>query len=264
MQLARKLTSTKRGTLLLAGAAALLAGALILIYLNGYRNSVQSEGAPVTVLIARQNIPKGTSGRIIAEKHLFRTTTMRESQLRNGAFSDPTNLLGQVVTQEIYRGSQLTAAAFSPGGQTLASALAGKDRVVSIPLDSAHGLIGEIDAGSHVDVFAGFNVIPVARNGTPISGAQARPVLKRIITNIPVIEVVAKTGGLGSNNSKVVVKLTDKQAADLTFASDNGKVWLALRPGAGAASTPPDLVTLETLLLGTPPVVVLRGFGGGR
>src|SRR4051812_13691751 len=120
MQLARKLTSTKRGTLLLAGGAALLAGALILIYLNGYRNSVKSEGAPVTALIAQENIPKGTSGTIIASKHLFRTTTMRESQLREGAFSDPANLAGQVVTQEIYKGSQLTSTSFSAGAKTLA------------------------------------------------------------------------------------------------------------------------------------------------
>ena len=85
MNLASRLTSTRRGTLLVAGAAAILAGALILIYLNGYRNSVQSECAPVTVLIAQENIPKGTSGAVIASKNLFKTTTMRESQLREGA-----------------------------------------------------------------------------------------------------------------------------------------------------------------------------------
>src|SRR4029078_6784500 len=150
MKLARRLTSTRRGTLLVAGAAALLAGALILIYLNGDRNSVQSEGAPVTVLIAQENIPKGTSGAVIASKNLFRTTTMRESQLREGAFSDPANLKGQVVTQEIFKGSQLTTASFAPGGESLAAGLAGTDRIVAIPLDPAHGFIGEIDAGSHV------------------------------------------------------------------------------------------------------------------
>jgi Flp pilus assembly protein CpaB len=264
MQLARKLTSTKRGTLLLAGAAALLAGALILIYLNGYRNSVKSEGAPVTVLIARANIPKGTSGTIIASKHLFRTTTMRESQLREGAFSDPANLTGQVVTQEIYKGSQLTAASFAAGAKTLATSLSSTDRIVGIPLDSAHGLIGEIEAGSRVDIFAGFNVIPLRADGTPVAGGQARAVLKRIITNVPVVDIAAKNGGLGSNTTKVLVRLTDKQAADLAFSSDNGKVWLAMRPGAGAESSPPELVTVETILLGSPPLRVLRSFRGGR
>ena len=58
MQLGTKLISTKRGTIIVAAAAALLAGILILIYLNGYRSSVKAEGAPVTVLIAQDNIPR--------------------------------------------------------------------------------------------------------------------------------------------------------------------------------------------------------------
>ena len=56
MQLGTKLISSKRGMMVVAAAAALLAGVLILIYLNGYRNSVKAEGAPVTVLIAQENI----------------------------------------------------------------------------------------------------------------------------------------------------------------------------------------------------------------
>src|SRR6266545_491406 len=204
MQLASKLLSTRRGTLFVAAAAALLAGTLILIYLNGYRNSVESGGAPVTVLIARQNIPKGTSGAVIASNHLFSTTTMRESQLREGAFSDPTSLPGKVTTHEIYKGAQLTATALA--------------------------------------------------------------VLKRIITDVPVIDVSRKTGsGLGATSTtKVLLKLTDKQAGNLAFASDEGKVWLSLRPGAGATSTPPSLVTVGTVLGTAPPLLVyrtLRGLG---
>jgi Flp pilus assembly protein CpaB len=265
MKAASRLISTKRGTLLVAGVAALLAGALILIYLNGYRNSIQSEGAPVTVLVASENIPKGTSGTVIAERHLFRMATMRESQLREGAFSDPANLTGQVATQQIYKGSQLTRPAFGPGDQALTSELTGTDRIVGVPLDSAHGLIGEIEDGSRVDVFAGFNVVPLRADGTPISGGQARAVLKRIITNVPVVQVDTKSGGLGSSStSKVLLRLTDKQAADLAFASDNGKVWLSLRPGAGAESSPPSLVTVETVLLGTSPLTVLHSFGARR
>lgn len=262
MQLASKLISTKRGTLIVAGAAALFAGILILIYLNGYRNSVKSEGAPVTVLIASEDIPKGTSGAVIGSKHLFTRTTMRESELREGAFSDPTGMNGKTATREIVKGAQLTTSAFGPGNQALTSNLTGTERIVAVPLDSAHGLIGEVEVGSHVDVFAGFNVIPIRADGTPIAGGQARAVLKRIITDAPVVGMGGKNGGLGSNSTKVLLRLTDKQAADLAFASDNGKVWLALRGGAGSESSPPDLVTAETMLLGTPPLSVLRALRG--
>jgi Flp pilus assembly protein CpaB len=262
MQLASRLISTKRGTLIIASAAALLAGILILVYLNGYRNSVKSEGAPVTVLIAGEDIPKGTSGTVIGSKGLFKRTTMRESELREGAFSDPASMNGQIATREIVKGAQLTSSAFAPGAKALTSDLTATERIVAVPLDSAHGLIGEVEAGSHVDIFAGFNVIPIRADGTPIAGGQARAVLKRIITDVPVVEIGGKNGGLGSNSTKVLVRLTDKQAADLAFASDNGKIWLALRPGAGSESSPPDLVTAETMLLGTPPLAVLRALRG--
>jgi Flp pilus assembly protein CpaB len=264
MQLASKVVSTKRGTLLVAAGAALLAGLLILIYLNGYRNSVKASGAPVTVLIARENIAKGTAGSVIASKGLFTTTTMRESQVREGAFSDPTSLNSRVATTEIYKGAQLTASAFTLGGKTLASQLTDRERLVAVPLDAAHGLIGEVEAGNHVDVYAGFNVIPLNADGTPVAGGQARPVLRQIMADIPVVSVGGKNGGLGSSSTNVVLRASDRQAAKLAFASDNGKVWLALRPGTGAKASKPGLVTVETMLLGVPPVTVLRSFRGHR
>jgi Flp pilus assembly protein CpaB len=265
MQLATKLLSTKRGTLIVAGAAALFAGALILIYLNGYRNSVKSAGAPVTVLIARQNIPKGTSGTVVASKHLFTTTTMRESQLREGAFSDPTSLNGKVTTREIYKGAQLTAGAFATGGESLTAKLTNKERILGVPLDSAHGLIGEIEAGSHVDVYALFKIIPHRADGTPIGGGTAYSILKRIITDVTVVDIAGKSGtGLGasSTTTKVLLRLTDKQAGDVAFASDEGKVWLSLRPGAGATSTKPSLVTVGTVLGITGSQALYRGMRG--
>jgi Flp pilus assembly protein CpaB len=264
MKVATKLISTKRGTFAVAAVAALLAGILIMVYLNGYRSSVKAEGAPVRVLIAQQDIPKGTSGTVVATKGLFKTTTMRESQLLEGAFSDPSNLNGKIATHEIYKGAQLTADAFAAGGKTLSAGLSGRERLLSVPLDTAHGMIGEIEAGNHVDVLAGFNVIPLNADGTPVTGGQSRPVLRRILTDVPVIDVGGKTGGLGSTTTKVVLRMTDVEAAKLAFASDNGKIWLSLRPGAGAESSEPSLITLETMLLGVPSINVLQSLRGHR
>jgi Flp pilus assembly protein CpaB len=264
MQLATKVISSKRGAIIVAASAALLAGILILLYLNSYRSGVKAEGAPVTVLIAKEDIPKGTSGSLIASSGLLRTTTMRQSQLRDGAFSDPTNLNGKATTHEIYRGSQLTATDFGPSTASLSSELSKHDRILAVPLDTAHGLIGELEPGNHVDIYAGFTVTPLGPDGTPISGAATRAVLKRIVTDVPVVRVASKSGGIGTSTTKVLVKVSDKDAADLAFSSEYGKVWLALRPGAGAESAPPDLVTLETLLLGAPPIAVLRSLRGHR
>ena len=122
MQLATKLVSTRRGTLIAALLIALLAGASILLYLNSYRDSLKAQGALVTVLVAKQTIPKGTSGSVVASKDLYTVTTIRESQLLEGAMSDPATLRDKVATREIFEGAQLTATDFVAGGDSLAAA----------------------------------------------------------------------------------------------------------------------------------------------
>ena len=260
MQFATKLVSTRRGTLIAALLIALLAGASILLYLNSYRDNLKAQGANVTVLVAKQTIPKGTSGSVIAQKDLYTVTTIKESQLLEGAMSDPASLKNKVATTEIFAGAQLTAIEFGAAGDSLAAQLTDRERIVSVPLDSAHGLIDGIEPGNRVDVYAGFNVIPLAADGTPISGGQARPMLRRILADVPVVAVSDKARGSGSTNVSLAVD--DVKAAKLAFASDNGKLWLALRPSAGAKASKPGIVTIETMLLGVPPVQILKSVGG--
>jgi Flp pilus assembly protein CpaB len=263
MELAHRLVSTRRGTLFVALLAALLAGVTVVAYLNQYRNSLKAEGALVTVLVARDTIPKGTSGTVLASKSLYTATTIRESQLREGAISDPASLRGTVATREVFEGAQLTSGDFVAAGDSIAATLSDQERVVSVPLDAAHGLIGEIEAGNRVDVYAGFNVIPVDGSGRPVNGGQARPMLRLVMSDVPVLSVgEAPTSASGSTN--VTLAVDDVKAAQLAFASDNGKIWLALRPSTGAAESRPGLVTVETMLLGVSPVKVLRSVGGSR
>jgi pilus assembly protein CpaB len=262
MELAHRLVSTRRGTLLVGLVAALIAGASIVVYLNSYRQSLQGQGALVTVLVARDTIPLGSSGNVLDTKNLYTATTMRESQLREGALSDPASLRGTVAAREIPEGAQLTAADFVAAGDSLAATLTDRERVVSVPLDAAHGLIGEIEAGNRVDVYAGFNVIPLDRSGKPTDGGQARPILKLIMSDVPVLAVGEKPSGSGPTN--VSLGVDDVKGAELAFAADNGKVWLALRPSTGAAASRPRIVTIETMLLGVPSVKVLRSLGATR
>jgi pilus assembly protein CpaB len=262
MEFAHKLFSTRGGTLLLAWIAAAIAGIAVFVYVRDYRQSVKTGGQPATVLVAKSLIPKGTPGELIATKQLFQAQTMRESQLKEGALADPSSLVGRVAATDILPGQQLTSSAFATASTTLASGLVANQRAITIPIDSAHGMIGQIKAGDHVDAYAGFNVIPVDSQGRPLSqGGQSRPVLRLIVPNVPVISV-NKSGGAGSSGASLTLKTTSYQAEKLAFSSDNGKLWFVLRPAAGAKPSSPDLITVETLLLGVPPVVALHSFGG--
>jgi Flp pilus assembly protein CpaB len=252
--------STRRGTLLAALVIALLAGASILLYLNSYRDSLKAQGALVTVLVAKQTIPKGTAGSVVAAKDLYTVTTIRESQLLEGAMSDPATLRDTVATREIFEGAQLTAVDFGAAGDSLAPQLTDRQRVISLPLDSAHGLVGAIEPGNRVDVYAGFNVTPIGANGMPLEGAQGRPILRLILSNVPVLAVGEK--GRGSGPTNVSLRVDNDGAAKAAFGSEYGAIWLALRPSAGAKAVPPDIVTIETMLLGIPPVQMLKSLGG--
>jgi Flp pilus assembly protein CpaB len=265
MAFAQRLISTRRGTLTLAIAAAVLAGLLVLVYVSRYRASVRSDNAPVTVLVAKSTIPKGTPGNLLAAQSLFTVTTIRESQLRNGAFSDPSSLVGRAASHDIFAGQQLTAGDFAASATSLASTLSGNQRVVLIPLDGAHGLTADLTSGDRVDIYAAFNLTPVDSSGRAVSGAASRPVLRLIMQNIQVAEIKSSGGGLGGGGGSLVgLQVTDKQAANLAFASDNGRIWLTLRPASGAKPTKPDLVTVETLMLGVPSVAVQRALGARR
>jgi len=256
MAYAQRLIATRRGAVLVAALAAILAGILIVAYVHKYRTSVNSEGAPVTVLVAKQAIPKGTAGTVIATTGLYSATTIRQSQLLNGAFSDASSLRDKVATRDIYQGSQLKATDFAPATTDLAASLTKHQRIVTIPFDAVHGTVANLQAGDHVDIYAIFNLVPVNSAGIATAGG-GHTVLRMIMSNV-YIASIGKNGGGAFLNFKV----SDVQATKLAFASDNGKLWLALRPSAGAKTAPPSVVTAETLMLGVKPQVVYSSLGG--
>ena len=71
----------------------------------------------------------------------------------------------------------------------------------------------------------------------------------------------AASGSTLNKTQNVLVRASDRKAAQIAFAVDNGKVWLMLRPKAGAEQNPASLVTLERLLVGTRPIKTKRGRG---
>jgi len=251
---AQRLIASRRGAVLLSALAALLAGILIVAYVHKYRSSVNSEGAPVTVLVAKQAIAKGTAGTVIATTGLYSATTIRQSQLLNGAFSDASSLRNRVATRDIYQGSQLTVADFAPASADVAASLTKHQRIITIPFDSVHGTLANLQAGDHVDIYAIFSLVTVNKDGSPANGGVAHTVLRMIMSNVD-INSIAKGGNIN-------FKVTDVQATKLAFASDNGKLWLALRPAAGAKTAPPSVVSVETLMLGVKPQLVYGSLGG--
>lgn len=254
--LTSRIFSTRGGTIAVGVAAAALAGLLLLVYLNRYRANVAATGTPATVLVAKRLIPQGTPGTIIASQGFFELTRVPKDQLKIGAIADPAIVAGRETLADIYPNQQLTVGDFSlTATNAVATRITGVERAISIPLDAAHGLIGQVRTGDHVDVYVGVNVSEDGREF---------PQLGLIAANQLVLEAPAQAGGngpgAGNTNSNIVIKVKSSNAARVAYGADNGKIWLVLRPQSGAKPTKPSIATIRNVLLGVPPV---RAGGGG-
>jgi Flp pilus assembly protein CpaB len=240
------LLATRQGTLLVALVCAVAAAVIIAIAISDYRNSISTSNAQATVLVSKGLIQKGTSGAAIAASGLYTPTRMIGKNISVGAITDAAALQGKVAVSDILPGQQLTLADFAVG-TGVATVLASNERALSVPLDSSHGLSGVVQIGDHVDVYAGFNV--QGANG------GAGPVLRLLLPDVPVLSAPST----GTNGGNVVLGVNANDAAELAYASDNGKIWLVLRPG-NAENATQTAATIQSILLGQPPILT----GSGR
>jgi Flp pilus assembly protein CpaB len=248
MELVHKMLATRGGTIALGGIAAVMAAFVLLLYLSQYRSSVAADSEPVMVLVAKKLIEKGMPGDVVGQRSLFEEEQAPRSHLRDGAITDPSTLRGRVAVEDIYPGQQLTVADFAATTTAIGAKLAGQHRAIALPLDSARGLVGKVEAGDRVDVFASVTV-------------REEKLVKVMAQNALVLDAPADTGaGVGQANqiSNIVLRVNRDQAAEMAFAVDNGKIWLVLRPRAGAPVTKPGVVSEASLVAGIKPTRVYR------
>lgn len=243
-----RLLGTRRGTIIVALVSALVAAAILAFAMTSYRHSVDANSKPTTVLVANGLIEKGTAGDAVAAQQLFTSTRIIKKNVTAGAVSDAALIKGKVAATTIYPGQQITAADFT-GARGIVASLAPNQRAVSVPLDGPHGMVGEVQAGDYVDVYAGW----YGSHGT--NGGVGPGVLRLLIPNVLVLQSNPTTaGGVGTGSNQganVVLQVDDTQAGQLAYASDNAKLWLTLRPG-NATAPPPSVISVNQILASNP------------
>jgi Flp pilus assembly protein CpaB len=207
-----QLLASRRGAVAIAAAAALLAGILLYLFVQHYRQPAAAV-APVNdyAFVASRYIPAGTPAAVITSEGLLRRTPVPSTQLVAGAVGDPSVIANQVSTTGIAAGQQVTVTDFTKTNATLGAYLTGDERAIAVPLDPAHGLTTYLAQGDTVDVMDD-------------SGAET----EILAQNVPIL---ANTAG------DVVLRVSDAQSLEIASASDNAKLWLALRPSSGALSS---------------------------
>ncbi len=236
-----RLSSTRGGNVVIALIAAVIAAVILVFALQRYKQSVESQSKPVTVLVASKFIEQGTSGAAIGVGHYFHSAKYATKQVAHGALANPALLHGEVVARDIYAGEQLTASDFVSGG-LFYSKLPPNQRAVSLPLNTARGLVGDVHDGDRVDVYASFS-------GSGVNTAFVRLVAANVVVlDAGQLQGQGALSSVGqSQESDVVLEVSTREAAELAFASDNGKVWLILSPANGTAPSAEAIDELDFL-----------------
>ena len=228
---------TPRRTFLVGVGAVLLAALLLLVYLRNYRNSVKSTSAPVTALVAKRFIPKGTTALALARNGLFEVTVISKGALKEGAITDAGLLRGQVALADIYPGQQLTIADFgvTATSSALSGVLEGKWRAIAVTVDAQHGLVPQVQTGDHVDVYS-----------------QKAGVVGLLKPNVEVLQAPNQvaSGTTAPTSANYIFKVSVKDVPRFAYASQNTTLWFALRGQKKVSQTPQHYVTDGNLFSG--------------
>ena len=236
VEIAQNLFSTRRGSVIVGAAAAVIAGLILIVYIHQYRSNVNSTSGQAPVLVASQLIPKGTPGDLVGSNNQFQVGSVPKGQLAAGALTDPAALTGRIAIKDIYAGQQLTAADFLyTAPDSLQNKIRGTDRVMNISIDAQHGMVGLIGPGDRIDIFVGLN---------KLGNQGGDPVIKLLLANVLVLRAPVAGGGM------YTLRVPEQQSAWLAYAADNGHLWFVLRPASGAKVQLPGYVTARTLILG--------------
>jgi Flp pilus assembly protein CpaB len=247
----RKLLSTRRGIITVAAGAAVLGGAILIMFLSAYRDSLTGADGTYKVLVANVLIEPGSPADAIAGDKMYEITSVEKADIEGAAVRNPDAIKGMVTTTPIYPGEQLTTADFRPQNGSLGDQIRGRERAISLPFTPYGGLAGDLKAGDHVDVIGLFQL-------DPESGAADRPVSKILMQDALVLKVPSNEEGVGSDSEQaVVLRGTDEEASKLAFTAEYGIPWLALRPTTGAKQiNHPPVTAVENVVFGLPPIPV--------
>jgi pilus assembly protein CpaB len=222
--------SSRGWAIALGIGAVVLAAILLVVYLDRYRARVGGENAPTPVLVAKQLIPTGTPGSIVATNSMYAPTTLPRKEVEVGAVSDPSYLAGRAAAVDIFPGQQITATDFAASDTTsVDSQITGTQRAFSLSIDNVHGSLSQVQVGDSVDVYAS------------VAGE-----VKLFAPNVKVLTIPAVPGPSGGSN--LILRIETGEAAKWLYAADNTQLIFVLRPVVGAKPTKPSRANAATVL----------------
>ena len=236
--------------LVLGGTAAVFAAQ----YLNSARSQIQSGARPVEVLVAQQDIPRGTPAEELFQKKLVAREDIPQQFVASGAISSARVIDGQVLAVPLSDGEQLTVGRFQFPSQAGLAYNVPEDYVaISIPVDDVSGVSGFVKPGDNVALMA---TVKQTAAGASADGGVPEQVTKTLVPKARVLAVGTSVGVeqpqeaeedgnvLASTSTSrpaqdspgtVTLALSPADAERVVFAQNEGSageraIWVALLP----------------------------------
>lgn len=217
------------------GIVAALAAAVLAASLSAEQIQavVPSEPEDVTILVATVEMKAMT--KINADAIESKTVSIDNAPSQY--YSDPTQIIGKVLSQPMIEGQVYKKICFpqSGSGLDLASILPTGKRAVNVSLWDYAGLEGLLYPGSIVDVLASFKISSSSSLGRAVSTTLLQSIEVIAVENVTIVsnsemaEASAQTSSGMSSKLLVTLMVDARQAEALQLAMEHGAIALAMR-----------------------------------
>jgi Flp pilus assembly protein CpaB len=225
--------------LVIAGGLAIVAIVAVVIYTSNVQTAAKEGQARVKVYVASADVPAGTPAKNVIT-NLVQKEVVQDDVLP-GVLTTTTGLGDTVLKQDLFTGQQVPSAVFVQASEAATTvAIRGVMRAVGVDVKASNGLVGTLQDGDHVDIYARI-------------GSTNERFVKKVLTNVLVLKAqIGVKDPTSSNNADahILFALSDRDAQKVLWLADNGNndFWLAQRPQENALNSPPSIETLQTLL----------------
>ncbi len=242
----------RRRVLAVVGALVLtLFGTFVLIaYVNAAENRAQEGADLVGILVAREEIPAGTSAAELAGSGSVARKEVPASARADDAVTDLSGLGDQVTLERILADEPIVARHF---GDAVAAQRAGGTgeleegrEIITIALEAQRALGGELAAGDLVGVIVSLEgASSNSDEATTFEQTADGPVTQMVLANIRVTDVTgtdAESVPTNQANQAVGVSLdVDQSDAEvIAFGMEFGRVWLTRQADGIRPNGPPQ------------------------
>ena len=221
--------------------AALFAALIVGLGLYQFLQEIKTpqEAPHTTVVVAAVDIPENTQ--ITTEMVTLRS--IADDSLLENYILDPQNVVGMVMTSDLYAGEQITKNRLVRVGEadsdkkTLAYTLKPGMRAITIYIDKDTGLVNFLKPGNRVDILLNYShqeVKPDLLDETQLNVVQ-----------VPTTQLLAKNGT--EEYTSVTLEVTPQEAMNINAAAWWGNLRLLLRSPLDEEILELDLVNQETV-----------------